>query len=121
MMAVPAFALLTGIVGIALSVVVPLFFSAKYASSLGYIWILLLAFLCSVPGGFFEMYFRMEEAEKALYRIRLIPAVVGVVLSPLFLVLWGPLGVPAGRAGANLVYSAVGYALYRQSEGRNQS
>lgn len=115
-LATPAFAALAGVMGIGLSLVIPWLFSAKYASSLAYTWILLLAFACSIPGGFFEMYFRLEEAERALYWIRLTSAVVGVLLPPLLLVLWGPLGVPAGRAGANLVYSLAGLTLYRRQK-----
>ena len=79
-------------------------------------WLLLLAFICSVPGGFFEMYFRAEQAERALYQIRLVSAVFGVLLPPLLLGLWGPLGVPAGRAGANLVYTVAGFTLYRREK-----
>ncbi len=115
-LATPAFAILTIGVGAGLSFIVPWLFSAKYASSLAYVWILLLAFVLSIPGGFFELYFRLEEAERALYLIRLTSAVVGVLLPPLLLVLWGPLGVPAGRAGANVVYSLVGLTLYRRQK-----
>ena len=111
-LATPAFAVLTGAVGIGLSFVIPWLFSDKYVSSLAYVWILLLAFVCSIPGGFFEMYFRVGESEKALYWIRLTSAVVGVLLPPSLLLLWGPLGIPLGRAGANLVYSLVGFILY---------
>ncbi len=112
-LATPALAALAAIVGIALSFLVPLLFSDKYTSSLPYIWVLLFAFACSIPGGFFEMYFRSEESEGALYRIRLLSSLVGVLLPPLLLWLWGPLGVPAARAGASLVYSLVGFALFR--------
>lgn len=113
-LATPAFAALTGAVGIGLSFVIPWLFSTKYISSLVYVWILLLAFVCSIPGGFFEMYFRVEESEQALYRIRLVSAVVGVLLPTLLLVLWGPWGVPAGRACTNLIYSVTGFTLYRR-------
>ena len=116
LLACPAFAALAGLVGIGLAAVVPWLFSAKYGSSLGHVWILLLAFVCSVPGGFFEMYFRVEEAEKALYQIRLAAAVFGILLPPLLLALWGPLGVAAGRTGANVVYSIVGFVLYRRQK-----
>jgi O-antigen/teichoic acid export membrane protein len=112
-LATPAFAALGCVGGIGLSLAIPWLFSAKYTSSLAYIWILLLAFVFSIPGGFFEMYFRLEEAEGALYRIRLVSDVVGVVLPAVMLVLWGPLGVPAGRASARLVYSFVGFIMYR--------
>ena len=60
------------------------------------------------------MYFRVEENQRSLYIIRVVSAVVGVVLPPLLLVIWGPLGVPVGRAGANTIYSVAGFALYRQ-------
>lgn len=112
--ATPAFAALTGVVGVGLSFVIPWLFSAKYASSLAYTWILLFAFICSVPGGFFEMYFRLEESERQLYRIRLISDSLGALLPPLLLALWGPLGVPAGRACATLAYSLAGFTLYRR-------
>jgi O-antigen/teichoic acid export membrane protein len=114
LLATPAFITLTIAGGVALSVIIPWLFSAKYTSSLLYTWILLLAFVCSVPGGFFEMYFRVEEAELALYQIRVTSAVVGVLL-PVGLLIWlGPLGVPIGRAVSNLVYSLVGLVLFRQ-------
>jgi O-antigen/teichoic acid export membrane protein len=115
-LATPAFAALAGVVGIGLSFMIPWLFSAKYVSSLAYVWILLLAFVCSIPGGFFEMYFRAEELERPLYRIRLTSSVAGVLLPPLLLVLWGPLGVPAGRAGANLVYSVAAFTLYHRQK-----
>lgn len=113
-LATPAFAALASVVGIGLSFVIPWLFSAKYSSSLAYVWLLLFAFVCSIPGGFFEMYFRVEESEQALYRVSLTSAVAGVLLPPSLLVLWGPLGVPVGRAGSNLVYSLVGFILYRR-------
>jgi O-antigen/teichoic acid export membrane protein len=117
-LATPAFAALSGAVGAGLSFAVPWLFSAKYSSSLAYIWILLLAFVCSVPGGFFEMYFRVEESERALYWIRLTSATAGILLPPALLMLWGPLGVPTGRAGANLIYSVTGFTLYYRQAGR---
>ena len=113
-LATPAFAALAAVVGVGLSVLVPWLFSVKYISSLPYIWILLLAFVCSVPGGFFEMYFRAEESTKSLYYISLAAAVAALLLPPLLLIVWGPLGVPAGRAAAYLVYSLVGFVLYRR-------
>ena len=117
-MVTPAFTILTGLIGIALSFIIPWLFSAKYASSLIYVWILLLAFICSIPGGFFEIYFQIEEVQQALYHIRLTAALVGVVLPPLLLLVWGPLGIPLSRVVANLVYSATGFILYYRQKDR---
>ncbi len=108
------FAVLAGGLGISLTFVIPWLFSDKYGSSLTFAWVLLLAFVCSIPGNFFEMYSLAEEDEQTLYRIRLVAALFGILLPLFLLATYGPLGVPIGRVGANVVYSLVGFALYRQ-------
>lgn len=108
----PLFLAFCLIIGLLLTLIIPWLFSARYVSSIPYLWALLLAFVCSVPGSACEMYFRIEEAERPLYQMRLASNVSAIVLPPALLLSCGPLGVPLGRAAAYLLYSASGLLLY---------
>ena len=115
-LATPAFVLISLATAAVLTLIVPWLFSAKYISSLPYVWVLIGAFVVTVPGGFAEMYFRLEEREWALYRIRVVAAVAGVALPVVFLIIWGPLGAAAGRLVANLLFSVFGCVLFRKCQ-----
>lgn len=99
-------------IGAILTFLTPKLFSNQYLSSIPYIWLLLIAFVSLVPGGFAEIYFRTKEQKKELYIIRIIGAVAGIIFPVIFLLHWQALGVALGKIFANLMYSITGVYLF---------
>ncbi len=100
---------------------IPIVLPPNYASSLGYMDLLIVTVLVGVPGGLAETYFRTEQDERQQYRMRLVAALVGVTAPALLIFRWGAYGAAAGRMLANLVLSAVGVALFIRAQSGHKS
>ncbi|HBY09482.1 MAG TPA: hypothetical protein DEH22_17495 [Chloroflexi bacterium] len=91
---------------------IPIILPAEYASSLGYMDILIATAVITIPGGFAELYFRMQQDEKKQYYMRVLSAIVGVIAPALFVIRWGAYGAAAGRLIAGLILSIAGIWLF---------
>jgi O-antigen/teichoic acid export membrane protein len=116
-----ATSLLFAVTGLALAVAIgfllPIVLPPAYASSLPYINWLIATIVAMIPGGFAEMYFRMEQDEKGQYTLRIISAIMGVLMPVSLLILLdtGAIAVVTGRFCAAVGFSIAGiWLVYRQ-------
>lgn len=85
---------------------------ASYASSLGYIILLLATFVVGVPGFLAEVYFRTQQDERRQYILRGTAAILSVVLPTLLIMPLGAYGVVIGRFIGNIGLSLTGAWLF---------
>lgn len=90
---------------------IPILLPSNYTGSLAYLPWLVASFVSSVPGFFAEVYFRTEQDEKNLYKMRVSAAIIGVILPTTLILAWGVTGVLIGRLAASLTYSLLGGIL----------
>ena len=102
--------------GIALAVagywLIPHILPSSYTTSLGFIVLLILAFLVSLPAGITDTYFRTQQDHKPQYFLRFTGVIIGLIASLLLLPRWGAYGVASGKILAALAQSAMGTALF---------
>lgn len=98
--------------GTASAIFMPVIFSGKYASSLPFIIVLLAASWVGTIGGSPEIYFRLQENDKALRMIRAVSVLSAIVFPAALISFWGALGVAIGRLLSNAVFSTVGWILF---------
>jgi len=84
-----------------------------YLGSLRYVPWLLATVVAGTPGGLAEQYFRAEQDQRRLYKMRLSAALASVALPATMLALgWGIQGVLVGHLAANLLFSVIGAWLF---------
>lgn len=102
--------------GLALAVLgfwlIPRILPPSYSTSLGFILLLILAFLASIPAGIADTYFRTQQDHKPQYFLRFTGVIIGTIASLLLLPRWGAFGVAAGRILASLAQSTMGTVLF---------
>lgn len=91
---------------------IPLVLPPSYTTSLGFIVLLIIAFLSSVPAGMTDTYFRTQQDPRRQYLLRLTGVIIGIIASLLLLPRWGAYGVAAGRILSSLAQSAMGTILF---------
>jgi O-antigen/teichoic acid export membrane protein len=116
-----ATSLLFAVTGLALAVAIgfllPIVLPPAYASSLPYINRLIATIVAMIPGGFAEMYFRLERDEKGQYTLRTLSAIMGILMpvSLLLLLDTGAIAVVTGRFCATVGFSIAGiWLVYRK-------
>jgi O-antigen/teichoic acid export membrane protein len=100
------------LVALAAHLLVPLILPPSYASSLGYMDILIATVLVGLPGALAEQYFRTQQDQGRQYQMRVLAAAVGVAAPALLILPFGAYGAAAGRLVANLVLSVLGIWLF---------
>ena len=91
---------------------IPILLPPSYGTSLGYLDILIGTVIIGTPGGIIEMYYRSKQNEKMQYVMRITSAIVSVVASLVFILLWGGKGAAYGRLFSNLIFSLLGICLF---------
>jgi O-antigen/teichoic acid export membrane protein len=100
------------VVALLAHLLIPIVLPPSYASSLGYMDVLIATVLIGTPGGLAELFFRTQQDARRQYLMRAVSAAVGVVAPILLVFRWGAYGAAAGRFLANLVLSMLGVYLF---------
>ena len=98
---------------------IPLVLPPSYTTSLGFIVLLIIAFLSSIPAGMSDTYFRTQQDPKRQYFLRLTGVTIGIIASLLLLPRWGAYGVAAGKILSSLAQSTMGTILFVKNRPRN--
>ncbi len=106
------FALVGLVISLLVFLFIPIILPPSYATSLRYIFLLILAFLAGIPAGISDTYFRTQQDPRPQYFLRLVGAFTGIAASLLLLPKWGASGVAAGRICASVAQSIVGSILF---------
>ena len=99
---------------------IPILLPAAYTSSLGFMDILIAAFVVGLPGNITELFYRSCQDEKSQYLMRLFAAVIGVSAPIILLLRLGGIGVALGRMAASLVLSIIGIYLFVRGNYKSQ-
>jgi len=106
------FALVGLVISLLVFLFIPIILPPSYATSLRYIFLLILAFLAGIPAGISDTYFRTQQDPRPQYFLRLVGTFTGIAASLLLLPKWGASGVAAGRICASVAQSIVGSILF---------
>jgi O-antigen/teichoic acid export membrane protein len=93
---------------------IPIILPPSYATSLRYIFLLILAFIAGVPAGISETFFRTQQDPQPQFFLRLVGVTASIIASVILLPMWGAVGVAAGRIFASMAQSIVGAVLFLQ-------
>lgn len=92
--------------------IIPILLPPSYFNSLVYLDILIGSVIIGTPGGVVEIYYRTKQDEKTQYAMRITSAIVSIIASLAFILIWNAKGAAYGRFFANLVFSLLGIYLF---------
>lgn len=107
-----SFAVLGVAIALAGHLLIPRILPPEYASSLGYMDLLIATAVMGIPGLLAEQYFRTQQDQGSLYRMQIVASIAGVAAPALLIIPLGAMGVAGGRLIAGLVFSGLGVIIF---------
>jgi O-antigen/teichoic acid export membrane protein len=90
----------------------PIILPPSYANSILLIFLMIVAFLVSLPANMVETYFRTQQNQRSQYYLRIVGILSSVTFSLLLLPRWGVFGVAGGKVMASIMQSIFASLLF---------